>query len=81
MGARINFEKSINKGRDKQGLQHFVAEIWADTAADIAGITRFGGTIAETDSVAFIERAGKLCTLSSDGKWYDVKDGSEVTGA
>lgn len=81
MGARVNYEKSKYKGRDGDGYSHYIAEIWADTAADIAGITRFGGTIAETDCVAFIEKAGKLCVLSSDGKWYDTKDGSEVTGA
>ena len=79
MSARVDFERSKYKDRDNQGLEHYKAEIWADTAADIVGITRFGNTIADTDSVAFVEQAGKLCVLSSDGKWYDAKDGSEVT--
>ncbi len=77
MSVRIDTLGSVYKYRDAAGLQHFVAELFADTSADIAGITQFGDIIADPNSTAYIVQTGKLYVMGGDSKWYDT-DGNEV---
>ena len=77
MSVRMDTLGSVYKCRDATGLQHFVAELYADTTADIAGITQFGGIVVDPDSTAYVVKAGKLYVMASDNKWYDT-NGNEV---
>jgi hypothetical protein len=78
MAVRMDTVASTYKGRDEQGLQHFVAEIYADEISDIKGKTVFGSVVADPNSTAYVVKAGKLYVMGGDSKWYDT-DGTEVS--
>lgn len=77
MAVRMDTIASIYKYRDDQGLQHFIAELYADETSDISGVTTFGTIVAEPTSTAYVIKAGKLYVMASDKKWYD-ESGNEV---
>ncbi len=78
MAVRMDTRESIYKYRDKQGLQHFVAELYADETSDIIGKTTFGAIVADPDSAAYVHHTGKLYTMDGNGVWCDAANGSEV---
>lgn len=77
MAVRMDTLASTYKYRDSQGLQHFVAELYADETSDISGVTTFGAIVADPNSAAYVVKTGKLYVMGGDNKWYDT-DGNEV---
>lgn len=77
MAVRMDTRSSVYKYRDTQGLQHFVAELYADETSDISGVTTFGTIVADPNSVAYVVKTGKLYVMGGDNKWYDT-EGNEV---
>lgn len=77
MAVRMDTLASTYKYRDEQGLQHFVAELYADETSDISGVTTFGTIVADPNSAAYVVKTGKLYVMGGDNKWYDT-DGNEV---
>lgn len=72
-------EKSIYRGKDTNGKPHYRAQLIADTAAELAGVTEVGGVALDFGSIA-LTADGKSLLLDSDGVWKDLSDGSEVSG-
>lgn len=77
MSVRMDTLGSVYKHRDTLGNEHFVAELYADTTADISGQTTFGTKVADPNSTAYVVQTGKLYVMGGDSKWYDT-DGNEV---
>jgi hypothetical protein len=77
MAVRMDTLASTYKYRDDQGLQHFVAELYADETSDISGVTTFGTIVADPNSVAYVVQSGKLYVMGGDSVWYDT-EGNEV---
>ena len=71
-------DKSVYLRRDSDGKPIYRAEIIADTAAELDGVTELGGIVWDFGSVA-LTADGKSCLLGSDGVWYDLSDGSPIT--
>ena len=69
-------ERSIRTGAGK-----YMAQLIADSPDELAGVTAVDGIDLDFGSLAFCGRDGEVCSLMSNGKWYKVSDGSEVTGA
>jgi hypothetical protein len=70
MAVRMDTDASKHKGWDDQGLQHFVAELYADDESDIKDKTQFGNIVADPDSTAFVSHSGKLYIMDGSGVWY-----------
>jgi hypothetical protein len=77
----MDTQGSVYKYRDSEGLQHFVAELYADETSDIAGVTVFkfegGQIIVDPNSTAYVVQTGKLYVMGGDSVWYDM-NGNEV---
>lgn len=71
-------EKSVLTHYDGS-TPHYRAQLIADTAAELAGVTEQGGVVWDFGSAA-LTADGKLLLLNSDGVWKDLSDGSEVSG-
>lgn len=72
-------DKSIYRSRDTNGKPHYRAQLIADTAAELAGVTEQGGVVWDFGSVA-LTADGKALMLDSSRVWHDISDGSEVSG-
>ena len=72
-------DKSICTGENEQGKPVYRAQLIADTAAELAGVTEQDGVVWDFGSVA-LTADGKSCLLDSKGVWHDLSDGSEVSG-
>ena len=72
-------DKSICTGENEQGKPVYRAQLIADTAAELAGVTEQDGVVWDFGSVA-LTADGKSCLLDSEGVWRDLSDGSEVSG-
>lgn len=55
----------------------YISEVYADTWAELAGVTELDGVELDSGSVAFTAD-GELCTLDSAGVWHK-KDGGAIT--
>lgn len=73
-------DKSTFRGRDDEGKEHFLAQLTADTADELAGVTERGNRVFDTHSMA-LTADGKLLMLDSEGVWHDTEDGSEIEPA
>ena len=71
---KVITERSIRTGEGK-----YLAQLYADAAAELAGVTELDGVQLDSGSLA-LTADGKLCILDSSGAWHDTSDGSEVTG-
>ena len=58
---------------------HYRAQLIADTAAELAGVTEQGGVVWDFGSIA-LTADGKTLMLDSSRVWHDISDGSEVSG-
>ena len=58
---------------------HYRAQLIADTAAELAGVTEQGGVVWDFGSIA-LTADGKALMLDSSRVWHDISDGSEVSG-
>lgn len=79
MAIEMLTDKSVCLRRDSSGKTHYHAQLIADTAAELAGVTEQGGVVWDFGSVA-LTADGKSCLLDSEGVWRDLSDGSEVSG-
>ncbi len=74
---RILFDRSKYLSRRADGKQVIRAELIADTAAELEGVTEIGENALVFGSTA-LTADGKALMLASDGTWHDMSDGSEV---
>ena len=74
-------DKSYFVGRDKDGKEHFRATLISDTCEELVGVTTLkdGKNILDFGSIAICGKAGEICMLMSDSKWYKQSNGQEVT--
>ena len=72
-------DKSIYRSRDTNGKAHYRAQLIADTAAELAGVTEQDGVVWDFGSTA-LTADGKSLLLNSAGVWKDLSDGSGVSG-
>lgn len=79
MAIEMMTDRSIHKYDSADGKPHYRAELIADTAAELAGVTEQGGIVWDFGSVA-LTADGKALMLGSDRVWHDLADGSEVSG-
>lgn len=79
MAIKMMVDKSIFEHRDALGKPHYRAQLIADTAAELAGVTEQGGIVWDFGSIA-LTADGKSCLLGTDGVWHDLSDGTEVSG-
>jgi hypothetical protein len=73
----ILFDRSKYLSRRADGKQLLRAELIADTAAELEGITEVGENVLVFGSTA-LTADGKALMLASDSTWHDLSDGSEV---
>lgn len=66
-------ERSIRDQRSGR----YIAEIYSDTWAELAGVTELDGLELESGSLAYTAD-GELCTLDSAGVWHKW-DGSVIS--
>lgn len=55
----------------------YLAEVYADTWAELAGVTELDGVTLDSGSLAYTAD-GELCVFDSSGVWHK-KDGSAIT--
>ena len=72
-------DRSIFRHSDSAGKPHYRAQLIADTAAELAGVTEQGGVVWDFGSIA-LTADGKALMLDSSRVWHDISDGSEVSG-
>lgn len=72
MAKKLIPERSIkNLKNDK-----YLAEVYSDTWAELAGVTELDGVTLDSGSLAYTAD-GELCVFDSAGVWHK-KDGSAV---
>ena len=72
MAKKLIPERSI-----RTGVNRYLAEVYADTYAELEGVTELDGVVLDSGSLAHTAD-GELCTLDSFGVWHK-KDGTAVT--
>lgn len=74
-------EKSIYMHMRSYGdsKPHYRAQLIADTAEELSGVTEVGGNVLDFGSIA-LTADGKALMLDSSSTWHDLSDGSEVSG-
>ena len=65
--------------KDADGKPHYRAQLIADTAAELSGVTEIGGNVLDFGSIA-LTADGKVLMFDSGSTWHDLSDGSEVSG-
>lgn len=68
-------DKSIRTGVNK-----YRAQLVADTAEELEGVTIVDGVTLDFGSVA-MTADGKRCMLGSGGTWYDLGNGGAISPA
>ena len=76
---KIIEKRSYYTGEEVNGKGVLRAELIADTAAELAGVTEQDGVVWDFGSIA-LTADGKSLLLDSGGVWRDLSDGSEVSG-
>lgn len=79
MAIKMMTDKSVYACRDNNGKPHYRAQLIADTAEELSGVTEQGGVVWDFGSIA-LTADGKSLLLDSGGVWRDLSDGSEVSG-
>lgn len=77
MAIEMLTDKSVYLRRDSNDKPIYRAEIIADTAAELAGVTEQGSVVFGFGSVA-LTADGKALLLGSGGVWHDLSDGAEI---
>jgi hypothetical protein len=75
----IIVERSYYTGEEVNGKGVLRAQLIADTAAELAGVTEVGGNKLDFGSIA-LTADGKALMLDSSGVWHDISDEGEVSG-
>lgn len=76
---KIIEQRSYYTGEEVNGKGVLRAELIADTAAELTGVTEVGGNVLDFGSIA-LTADGKALLLDSGSVWCDLSDGSEVSG-
>lgn len=76
---KIIEDRSYYTGEEISGKGVLRAELIADTAEELSGVTEVGGNVLDFGSIA-LTADGKSLLLNSSGVWKDLSDGSEVSG-
>ena len=76
---KIIEDRNYYTGEEVSGKGVLRAELIADTAAELTGVTEVGGNVLDFGSIA-LTADGKALMLDSSGVWHDISDGSEVSG-
>jgi len=79
MAIKMMTDKSVYAYRDNNGKPHYRAQLIADTAEELSGVTEIGGVVLDFGSIA-LTADGKALMLDSSRVWHDISDGSEVSG-
>lgn len=79
MAIEMMIDRSIFRYSDSAGKPHYRAQLIADTAEELSGVTEQGGIVWDFGSIA-LTADGKALMLGSDRVWHDLADGSEVNG-
>lgn len=72
-------ERSAYLRRNADDKEEYRAQLIADTAAELAGVTELRGKVLVFGSIA-LTADGKALMLDSSRTWHDLSDGSEVSG-
>lgn len=75
---KIIVERSYYTGEEVSGKGVLRAELIADTAAELTGVTEVGGNVLDFGSIA-LTADGKALMLDSNHVWYDLADGTAIT--
>lgn len=75
---KIIERRSYYTGEEVDGKGILRAELIADTAAELAGVTEVGGNTLDFGSIA-LTADGKALMLGSDHVWHDLADGTAIT--
>lgn len=62
-------DKSIRTGTDTNGKPHYRAQLIADTAAELAGVTEQDGVVWDFGSIAHAVDDAQILRLDSSGDW------------
>lgn len=73
----ILYDRSKYLNPRADGKQELRAELIADTAAELDGVTEVDENVLTFGSTA-LTADGKALMLASDGTWHDLSDGREV---
>ena len=79
MAIKMMTDKSVYVCRDNNGKPHYRAQLIADTAEELSGVTEIGGVVLDFGSIA-LTADGKSLLFDSGSVWRDLSDGSEVSG-
>lgn len=71
MAKKLIPERSIRTDVNK-----YLAEVYSDTWAELAGVTELDGVTLDSGSLAYTAD-GELCVFDSEGVWHK-KDGSAI---
>ena len=74
MAIKMMTDKSVCTGHDNNGKPHYRAQLIADTAAELAGVTEQDGVVWDFGSTASTAD-GKELMLDSKGVWHVVSGG------
>ena len=75
---KIIEDRNYYTGEEVSGKGVLRAELIADTAAELTGVTKVGGNVLDFGSIA-LTADGKALMLDSSGVWHDLSDGSAIT--
>jgi hypothetical protein len=67
---RILFDRSKYLSRRADGKQELRAELIADTAAELDGVTKIGENVLAFGSLCHTVQDAEIYALGSDGVWY-----------
>lgn len=62
-------DRSIFRHSDNNGKPHYRAQLIADTAAELAGVTEQGGVVWDFGSIAHAVDDAQILQLDSSGDW------------
>lgn len=69
MAIKMMTDKSVYACRDNNGKPHYRAQLIADTAAELAGVTEVGGNVLDFGSIAHAVDDAVILRLDSNGDW------------
>lgn len=75
---RLITERSTFLKRDSEGKEHFLAQLTADEADELEGVTEQGNRVFDPHSVALCAD-GKVLMLDSEGDWHDMSNGEVIS--
>ena len=69
MAIKMMTDKSVYACRDNNGKPHYRAQLIADTAAELAGVTEVGGNVLDFGSIAHAVDDAQILRLNSNSDW------------